>query len=148
MNDRPFIGVGVLLWRDGHLLLGQRKTGQGEPVWQFPGGHLDAGETVLECAAREVFEETGLEIAHAGHAGYTDELFAVGDRHYLTLYVTAACLSGEPKVMEPEKCRCWQWFPYDELPEPLFQPIINLMKQVPDLSTLQVFPDTQAGAQK
>ncbi|MDH5710725.1 MAG: NUDIX domain-containing protein, partial [Gammaproteobacteria bacterium] len=98
--------------------------------------------------AREVFEETGLKIANASHAGYSDEMLAMAGRHYLTLYVTAACLPGEPVVMEPEKCRCWQWFPYDDLPEPLFQPIHNLMKQVPDLSKLQIHPDIREGVQK
>ena len=31
-------------------------------VWQFPGGHLEEGETFLECLKREVLEETGIEL--------------------------------------------------------------------------------------
>ena len=147
-NKRPFIGVAVLLWKGDCLLLGQRVESCGEQCWQFPGGHLDVGETVLECAAREVREETGLDIEFAQHAGFTDEMFSMGDRDYVTLYVTAACLSGEPELMEPDKCRCWQWHPYDQLPEPLFLPISNFLKQEPDLSVFRVDLDIQSSGQK
>lgn len=148
VNNRPYIGVGVLLWKGDCLLLGQRLNSQGGHDWQFPGGHLEVGENVLECAAREVREETGLDMTCAEHAGFSNEMFSAGDRDYVTLYVTAAHLSGEPEVMEPDKCRCWQWFPYDQLPEPLFWPIINLLKQAPDLSVFQVAPDTPLSERK
>ena len=146
--NRPFIGVGVLLWKDDCLLLGQRIDLTGEHVWQFPGGHLEAGETVLECASREVSEEAGLNIGFARHASFSDELFLSGDREYVILYVTAAYTGGEPMVMEPDKCKSWQWFPYDQLPEPLFVPIKNLMKQAPDLSVYRVVLETQSVEQK
>ncbi|MCW8923025.1 MAG: NUDIX domain-containing protein [Gammaproteobacteria bacterium] len=147
-EPRPFVGVAVLLWKDDYLLLGQRIDASGEHSWQFPGGHLEVGEKVLECAAREVREETGLAISFAEHAAFSDEMFSMGGRDYVTLYVTAACLSGEPELMEPDKCRCWQWFLYDQLPAPLFLPVSQLLKQVPDLSVFQVAPASQAGGQK
>jgi len=147
-NNRPYIGVAVLLWKGDCLLLGERIGSNGEHCWQFPGGHLEVGETVLECAAREVREETGLDIDFAEHAAFTDEMFSMADREYVTLYVSAACLSGEPELMEPDKCRCWQWFPCDQLPEPLFLPVAILLKQVPDLSVFRVDPDIQSGGQK
>ena len=148
INSRPFIGVAVLLWKEDCLLLGQRRGSNEELCWQFPGGHLEVGETVLECAAREVLEETGLEMASAVHAGYTDKMFSMGDRDYLTLFVSAAYLSGQPEIMEPDKCLSWQWFPYNQLPNPLFMPITNFLKQVPDLSVYQVGRDTQLNEQK
>lgn len=137
-KNRPFIGVGVLLWKGDCLLLGERIAANGVHDWQFPGGHLEAGENVLECAAREVLEETGLSIGFAEHAGFSNELFLAGQREYITLYITAAHLSGEPEVIEPDKCLSWQWFPYDQLPAPLFLPIINFLKQSPDLSVFRV----------
>lgn len=144
-RQRPYIGVAVLLWKGDHLLLGQRSD-SGD--WQFPGGHLELGESVLECATREVSEETGLQISHAQHAGFTDEMFSVGEREYITLYVSAAYASGEPEIIEPEKCQCWQWFRCDQLPEPLFLPIVNFLKQVPELGALQVAADTQVDGKK
>lgn len=147
-NNRPFIGVAVMLWKGEHLLLGQRIDSDGSHVWQFPGGHLDVSENVLQCAAREVQEETGLDIGFAEHAGFTNEMFSVADRKYVTLYVTAAYVSGEPEIMEPDKCRGWQWFHYKKLPEPLFLPVINFLKQSPDLSVFQVASELRLSDKK
>lgn len=134
-----------MLWKGDCLLLGQRLTSHGKDDWQFPGGNLEVGESVLECAARELSEETGLDMAFAEHAGFSNELFSAGEREYITLYVSAAYLSGEPAIMEPEKCRCWQWFPYNQLPTPLFLPITNFIKQSPDLSVFRVDSESQSG---
>ena len=148
IRNLPFIGVAVLVWKGDCLLLGQRTGSSGAAVWQFPGGHLEADETVLQCAAREVREETGLEIDCAEHAGFTDKMFSSGGRQYVTLYVSAFCSSAEPRVMEPDKCQSWQWFPHDKLPTPLFLPITNFVKQVPDLSVLRVEPGPQSDGRK
>lgn len=147
-NNRPYIGVGVLVWKGDSLLLGKRFDPHGGTVWQFPGGHLEIGESVMQCAAREVREETGVEVAGARHAGFTDELFSIAGRHYVVLYVSANYVSGEARVLEPEKCQCWQWFHYNELPSPLFEPITNLLKQTPVLNVLQVDRDTPKDAHK
>jgi 8-oxo-dGTP diphosphatase len=142
-RNRPHIGVGVLVWKGDCLLLGKRIDSHGEAVWQFPGGHLEIGESVTQCAVREAREEAGIEVAGMKHAGFTDELFSTAERHYVTLYVSANYASGEVRVLEPEKCQCWQWFRYDELPTPLFGPITNLLKQIPDLAVLQIDRDIQ-----
>ena len=147
-NSRPYIGVAVLLWKEDRLLLGQRISSSDEQCWQFPGGHLEVGETVLECGAREVLEETGLVIASAEHAGFTDKMVSIGDRDYVTLYVTAAYVSGDPIVMEPDKCSSWQWFFHKQLPSPLFAPITNFLKQVPDLSVYRVDQHTRVSERK
>lgn len=146
--NRPYVGVGVLVWKADCLLLGKRINSHGETTWQFPGGHLEVGETVAECAVREVREETGLEIAGMIHAGFTNELFSTTGRQYVTLYISAAYVTGEARVLESEKCQCWQWFHYDELPAPLFKPITNLLKQTPSLNVLQAERDTLKGVRK
>jgi 8-oxo-dGTP diphosphatase len=147
-NQPPLVGVGVLLWKGDCLLLGQRIVAKGEHTWQFPGGRLEAGESVLECAAREAREEAGLDIGFAEHAGFSNEMFSMGGRDYITHYVTAAYISGEPEVMEPDKCLSWQWFHYGQLPAPLFLPITLLMRQAPDLSVFRVAPGTRSDEQK
>lgn len=144
----PRIGVAVLVWKDGRLLLGKRAHTAADGYWQFPGGHLESGETVTECAYREVLEETGLEITDARHAAFTDTTFAMAGHEYITLYITARHLAGEPRVMEPDKCECWQWFRNDELPHPLFMPINILMEQVCSLNELQMGQDTLSFARK
>jgi 8-oxo-dGTP diphosphatase len=37
--------------------------------------------------------------------------------------------SGELKLMEPNKCEKWDWFNINDLPEPLFLPLKNLLKE-------------------
>ena len=54
----------VLLFRGDKLLILQRagEYGASTSQWCIPGGHVDPGESFLEAAARELFEETGIEI--------------------------------------------------------------------------------------
>ncbi|MCG8547214.1 MAG: NUDIX hydrolase [Alphaproteobacteria bacterium] len=60
--DRPFVGVGVVIWRDDKVLLIQRGKAPRYGSWSLPGGRQKLGETVRETALREVAEETGLAI--------------------------------------------------------------------------------------
>jgi hypothetical protein len=46
-------------------------------------------------------------------------------KHYVDIGLIADWKSGEPKVMEPEKCEGWDWYPLDRLPEPLFATVHN-----------------------
>jgi 8-oxo-dGTP diphosphatase len=123
----PRVGVGVILIRDGRVLLGKRRNAHGAGSWQFPGGHLEFGETVAACARREVREETGLQLGPVRLGPYTNDVFAAEGRHYVTLYAVARAPRGEPTVLEPGKCDCWKWFAWSRLPEPLFLPIRNLL---------------------
>lgn len=129
MSDRPVIGVGILVWRDKQLLLGRRLTEGDESCWQFPGGHLEAGESVVECASREVSEETGLRVNTFRQLGYTNKPFIVAQKNYITLFVSCQSDAGEAVVMEPEKCSEWCWFDEADLPQPLFEPISLFLQQ-------------------
>ena len=148
MNRRPHIGVGVMVWNGDRLLLGKRISAHSQNSWQFPGGHLDFGETVEACARREVEEEAGIQIRNIMPSGYTNDVFIDKEKHYVTLFVSSEYDTGEITVMEPDKCEQWQWFQWDRLPEPLFQPIRNFLKQHPDLHELRYAPGTPAGAHK
>ena len=119
------VGVGVIILRDGKVLLGERAGAHGAGTWALPGGHLEFGETVADCARREVLEETGLALHDIASAPYTSDVFAVEGRHYVTLFVTAQA-TGEPTVLEPAKCLGWQWFHWEQLPKPLFAPLQTL----------------------
>jgi 8-oxo-dGTP diphosphatase len=59
---RPWIAVGVIVMRDGKVLLVRRGKEPGRGLWAVPGGMVDLGETSREAAAREAREETGLEV--------------------------------------------------------------------------------------
>ena len=122
----PRVGVGAIVMRDGRVLLGRRIGSHGAGTWALPGGHLEFGESAAACAAREVREETGLEIDDITPAPYTSDVFASEGKHYVTLFVVARSEAGDPVTCEPEKCAGWQWFPWSALPNPLFQPLATL----------------------
>ena len=66
VGERPVVdvAVGVLLQADGRFLLTSRPAGKVYAgYWEFPGGKLEAGESVAEALARELHEELGLVIA-------------------------------------------------------------------------------------
>ena len=123
------VGVGVLVIDKGRVLLGKRKGSHGTGTWSAPGGHLEFGESIEDCARREVLEETGLEIGDIRCGPYTNNVFVAEQKHYLTVFVLAKPLSGELKNMEPEKCEGWAWFEWERLPEPLFPPLTSLRQQ-------------------
>jgi len=126
MTDKkyPKVGIGVMIQNEkGQVLLGLRKGSHGEGEWAFPGGHLEFGETVFETARRETKEETGLEINNFELISVADEMryIKTDDKHYLNIGIKAIYNSGEPKIMEPDKCVKWQWFDLDALPEKILE---------------------------
>lgn len=129
MSDRG-VGVGLALFlvRDGKVLLGKRTSDHGSGTWGFPGGKMEVGESFEECITRETFEETGLTIQDPTYLAVTNDIFDDG-RHYITIFMRADCPPGEPQVQEPDKVEGWEWFRWDDLPEPLFLPITNLQRQ-------------------
>lgn len=61
--ERPIVGVGAVIVEAGRVLLVKRRY---EPLagrWSIPGGTLELGETLEDGVAREMREETGLQIA-------------------------------------------------------------------------------------
>jgi 8-oxo-dGTP diphosphatase len=125
----PRIGVAVMVVRDGHVLIGRRlSASHGHDTWQFPGGHLEFGESIAHCALREVAEETGLEAVVTGYGPYTNDIFVDEGKHYVTLFVLATAPVGQPQVMEPEKCAEWRWCDWDALPSPLFLSVQHLLE--------------------
>lgn len=129
------VDVCVLL-RDpvsGHVLLMERaNTGFGDGELGIPGGHLEAGESVVDGALREVAEEVGvdvkpddLECAHVAHHRSAQGKTRIG------FFFTARRWSGEPVNNEPDLCAGLRWVDPDALPAatiPYIGDIIGLIQ--------------------
>lgn len=118
---RPTVGIGLLLVRDGKVLLGKRKSSHGTGEYGGPGGHLENGESFEECILRELAEEAGpnVKVTDLRFLCLTN-LTKYAPRHYVDIGMTAEWVSGEPVTMEPHKLESWAWYDIDALPEPLF----------------------------
>ncbi len=116
---RPIVGIGVLLIKDGKVLLGKRNKEPGKNTWSLPGGKLEFGETFEACAKREVKEETGLDIDDLEFISLSNDRFE--NQHCVTLGFKAGKFFGEPANRE-EEIKDWKWFDLNNLPNNLFLP--------------------------
>ena len=107
MEDRPKIGIGVIVVKNNKVLVGKRKGPHGKGTWSFPGGHIEFNEEVEDCAKREVLEETGIFIRNIRKATFTNDIHKKEGKHYVTLFLIADYDRGKPKVMEPDRCEKW-----------------------------------------
>ncbi len=89
---RPAVGV-VVIDRNNRVLMVKRGKPPAQGLWSVPGGSIELGETIFQCAKREVLEETGircspLRVCNAIDAIYRDEKGKVRF-HYVIIYVVA-----------------------------------------------------------
>ena len=130
-KQRPRIGIGVYIFNDNdEILIGERLGSHGEGTWCPPGGHLEFGETLEECAARESLEESGVKIKDICFAGLTNDIFTVENKHYVTVHLTARFAGGTVELKEPDKWIRWNWIKWENFPKNLFLPVANFRKQI------------------
>lgn len=116
----PMVGIGVMIFKDGKILLTRRKGSHGAGEVSFPGGHLEYMESFANCAKREVMEECGIEIENIRFQFVANSV-KYAPRHYVHIGLMADWISGIPRVLEPDKADSWEWYDMDNLPTPLFE---------------------------
>jgi len=112
------VGVGVMVFKDGNILLGKRIKSHGLNTYSMPGGHLEYMESFEECARREVMEETGIHIKNVRFNIVANEVHP--NKHLTHIGLIADWEGGEVENLEPHKCAGWDWYGLQNLPEPLF----------------------------
>jgi 8-oxo-dGTP diphosphatase len=123
------IGIGIIIYKSGKVLIGQRIGSHGANTWSFPGGHLEEGEEPEATARRELLEETGLKVNILAPAGFTFDHFEENNTSYITLFYKGDWVTGTPGILEKDKCLEWRWADPHDLPQPLFKPVASLLKQ-------------------
>ena len=122
---RPKIGTAVWIRKDGKVLLGKRLGVNGPGYYGAAGGHLEMNESWEENARRETLEEAGIEIINIQFITATNDINNEDGKHYVTLHLIADWSAGEVENREPHKCAGWDWYVWEELPDPLFLPARN-----------------------
>jgi mutator protein MutT len=131
MNATVKVGVGVMVRNEkGEVLLGLRsKRAKNEAgKWTFPGGELEFGETLEECAKREAREEFGIEVRPVRLLRVIDHILKEEGQHWVNPIFEAAIVKGEPRIMEPHKIEKMGWFSLDKLPENLTVNLLDLFR--------------------
>ncbi|MFJ3594658.1 NUDIX domain-containing protein [Streptomyces sp. NPDC090082] len=111
----------VVLFADRHVLLIERGWDPHAGCWALPGGHVDAGETSLEAAVRELEEESGITIP-ASELRQVGAFDAVG-RDARGRYVSVAYTATLPALVEPtagDDATAARWWPLAALPDLAF----------------------------
>lgn len=120
---RPKACVGVMVFKDGKILIGKRKetASHGPLEYSFPGGHIEHGESFKEAIERETLEEAGIKIKNIKFISVANIDAYMGHQTILASFV-ADWESGEPTDFSHENIGEWQWCDMGNLPEPLFIP--------------------------
>jgi 8-oxo-dGTP diphosphatase len=108
------VAVGVLVRRDGKFLLTSRPEGKVYAgYWEFPGGKIEAGESVEQALRRELHEEIGVTIGavHPWRIERVDYPHALVKLNFCKVYEWA----GELHMHEGQQC-AWQDLPVEVTP--------------------------------
>ncbi|NJN38448.1 MAG: A/G-specific adenine glycosylase [Acaryochloridaceae cyanobacterium CSU_3_4] len=125
------IGVAVI-WNDqGQILIDKRpEEGLLGGLWEFPGGKVEAQESIPECIQREIQEELGISIDVGNHLITVNHAYT----HFKVTLTVHHCryLQGEPQAIECDEIR---WITLDELDQYPFpkanQDIIAALRSSP-----------------
>ena len=115
--DRPYVGVGVIVFRDHKVLLVKRNKEPNKGHWSIPGGRQMLGETAAEAAKRELLEETGVEVDQLSLVDVVDAIIPDVEGkikyHYTLVDYMGQWQSGESRPGDDAQEA--RWIPLNEL---------------------------------
>ena len=106
----PLVGVGAVIVEDGRVLLVRRGSEPLKGHWTLPGGVLEVGETLAAGVAREVKEETGLEVETEELVEILDRIHREGDLiryHYVIADYLCRVTGGELRAASDADAVRW-----------------------------------------
>lgn len=96
---------------DGKLLMVRRAKEPGRGLWSIPGGRLEPGEYIAQGVAREVKEETGLDVEVRDLLGILE---VPGDTHYVILDHVAS-YGGDDEPVAGDDVDAVRWVSFEEI---------------------------------
>lgn len=128
-TEKPGISAAIIV-RDGKVLMVRRRVSEGELMWQFPAGAIEAGESPEEAAVRETLEETGLKVEAASLIGQRVHPKTGREMSYTACEV----IGGEAHVADADELDAVAWVTLAEIPEyvpyGLFEPVQEYLDSV------------------
>ncbi|MGO4998003.1 8-oxo-dGTP diphosphatase MutT [Oceanisphaera sp. W20_SRM_FM3] len=105
------VAVGVIENAQGEIFICRRNANQHQAnKWEFPGGKVEAGETVAQALARELAEEVGISVLACEPFMQIEHDY--GDKHVTLAIRKVTAFSGEPHGLEGQPSR---WVAVSEL---------------------------------
>lgn len=119
----------------GREVLLQLRAGTGfmDGFWAAAvAGHVERGESVYDAAAREAAEEVGVSDVALEPWCAMQRRQPTGDPvdERVDYFFTATSWSGEPRILEPDKCADLRWFPLDALPDPVVPHELRVLESI------------------
>lgn len=114
MTTTPFIEhnlANVLIVKDGKFLLIEEGKPGRKGLFNLPGGHVEAGETLVEAAIREAKEESGYDVELTGVVGIYQSIFEYGN--FSGPVFCARIIGGQAALSKEHPSQ--RWVTYDEL---------------------------------
>lgn len=109
--DRPWVGIGCIVFRGEEVLLVRRGKPPRLGQWSLPGGAQHVGEGAEEAARRELHEETGIEVGPMALALVVDAITRDAEGraqyHYTIIDFAAAWLAGEARAGDDASEVAW-----------------------------------------
>ncbi len=110
--DRPELAVAAVVVSHDRLLLVRRGQGPAAGEWSVPGGRVERGEVLAAAVAREVREETGVEVVCGPLLGWVERID--DDHHHVILDFEATALEDVAPVAGDDAAEA-AWVPVDDV---------------------------------
>ncbi|GAB1480954.1 NUDIX hydrolase [Paracoccaceae bacterium] len=109
--SRPVLAALAVVVRGKNVLLVRRRNPPDAGLWGYPGGHVEAGETALAAAARELAEETSVRATPVGYLANLDTVLRGDDgrlaHHFFLVAVICRYLDGTPQASDDAEEAAW-----------------------------------------
>jgi len=106
------IGTGALIFNDeGKVFISKRgkKSRNEQGKWDFPGGEVEFGERCEDAIIREIKEEFNMDIEIVELLEVVNHIIPNENQHWVSPSYIARHISGNPKIMEPDKTDEIKW---------------------------------------